>query len=465
MHDSKVSGTMRALISVNIVVACLAASMMSTALSTALPSIMADLDVSASLAQWLSSGYVLCMAIMMPATAFLVKRFRTRSLFIAIVAVYLTGLVMDIMATDFATLMVGRILQACSNGVLMAMGQIILMSIFPVGNHGAVLGWYGLSLTVAPIIAPAIAGFMIDAFTWRGVFIIPLVFMAVSLVVSFFTMPNVLENERIGFDTVSFALCALGFGGLTLGVGNVASMGVASSMTIVPLIAGAIGAVLFVRRQRSMEKPFLNLGVFGNRRFVLALTVSMMFYFVIMSMSVLMPMYFQNGMGYSASMAGMFLIPGALIVAITSPLAGKWYDRKGIRPLVLISAMASAVGCIGISLLSAEMVLPAIILYTVAGLAGCQMMPIAAWGINAVEKSLQPDATSLINSLRTLAGAVGMAVSMGIMEAVATGIAGTPQECVMGGMSVAFLVIGAISVVILIIGFLLKGDHAKPDSA
>jgi len=460
MENSEMSASKRKLIFINIVVACIASSMMSTALSTGLPSIMSDLDISASLAQWLSSGYMLCMAIMMPATAFLVKRFRTRVLFTGVVAVYLAGLVIDILAMDFYTLMFGRILQACSNGVLMAMGQIILMTIYPVANHGSVLGWYGLSLTVAPIIAPAVSGVMIDAFTWRGVFIIPLVFMSLSLVASVSTMPDILETARSRFDVPSFALCALGFGGLTLGVGNMVSMGFASPATLVPLVLGVVGAVLFVRRQSSLEAPFLNLAVFRHGRFVLAVVVGMLFYGVILSLSVLMPMYFQNGMGYSAAMSGVFLIFGSLLVAVTSPMAGRWYDRRGIRSLVLLSAGALAVGCLGLSFLTAEMVLAAVVLYTVAALGGCQMMPMTAWGINAVPNELKADATSLINSLRTLGGALGMALSTGLMEVVSSGITGTPSECVMGGMSVTFMVLAVVSALIFVLGFLLR-DASK----
>ena len=457
MSDSK-----RSLIFINIVVACIASSMMSTALSTALPSIISDFNISASLAQWLSSGYMLCMAIMIPATAFLVKRFSTRILYVGVVGIYLVGLVIDILAVNFGMLMFGRILQACANGVLMSMGQIILMSIYPMNKHGVILGWYGLSLTVAPIIAPAISGLMIDALTWRGVFLIPLIFMTLSIIIAVITLPNVLETTKSKFDVISFSFCAVGFGGLTLGVGNMISMGMTSTITLIPLILGILGTLAFVIRQRKLENPFLNLHVFGSKGFVLAVLVGMLFYAVILSMSVLMPILFQTGMGYSAAMSGTFLLFGSLIVAVTSPMAGKWYDKHGIRPLILFSAGMSVIGCIGLMFVGAStaVIIP-VVFYTVAALAGCQMMPVTAYGINSVSTEMRADATSLINALRTLAGALGMALSTGLMELVASGSDGSVMDSTMDGMSVTFMVLAVVSVVAFLMGFMFR---SKPGS-
>ena len=140
----------RTLIFMNIVISCIATSMMSTALSTGLPSIMEEFDVNAATAQWLTSGYMLCMAIMMPATAFLVRRFPTKVLYTSVIAIFLLGVVIDILAVNFGMLMFGRVLQACSSGILLAMAQVILMTIYPATRHGVMLGWLGLALTVAP---------------------------------------------------------------------------------------------------------------------------------------------------------------------------------------------------------------------------------------------------------------------------------------------------------------------------
>lgn len=462
MTECEMGTRRRSLIFINIVISCIAASMMSTALSTGLPSIIADFDVTASTAQWLTSGYMLAMAVMMPTTAFLVRRFPTRMLYTVVVAVFLAGVVIDFLAVNFGMLMVGRIMQACSNGVLMAMSQIILMSIYPTTRHGTILGWYGLALTVAPIVAPAVAGVLIDAISWRGVFLIPMVIMSVSLVVALATMTNITDVVKSKIDVPSLILCAFTFGGVTMGISNILSYGATSMFTLVPLVVGIVCTVLFVRRQLSMERPFLELRLFRNRRFTVSVIVGMMFYALILALSVLMPLYYQSGLGYSATASGVFLIFGSLACAIITPVAGKWYDARGIRSMVIFAAIVLIIGNAGLALAGPEVnVVLSVVFYTVAALSGCQMMPMSAWGINAVAPEHKVDATSLINSLRTLGGALGMSISMGLMEFVASGSGGTYSESIMSGMSVTFAVLAALAVVILLIGTTMRGGGVK----
>ena len=462
MIETELGSRKRALIFINIVISCIATSMMSTALSTGLPSIIEDFDVTASTAQWMTSGYMLAMAVMMPTTAFLVRRFPTRVLYAAVIAVFLAGVLIDFVAVNFGMLMVGRIMQACSNGILIAMSQMILMSIYPATRHGTILGWYGLALTAAPIVSPAIAGVLIDAMSWRGVFLVPLIIMSVSLVVALVSMVNVLDVVKTRIDIPSFILCAMAFGGISLGVTNILSYGITSMYTLVPLVVGVLGAVLFVRRQLSMDRPFLELRLFRNRRFTVAVIVGMMFYAAILAMSVLMPLYFQSGLGYSATASGVFLLFGSLAVAIITPLAGKWYDVRGIRSMVLFAAFAMLIGNVGLALIGPEVVVAVpVILYTITALSGCQMMPMSAWGINAVEPEHRVDATSLINSLRTLGGALGMSLSMGLMEYVADGSGLVGSEAIMSGMSTTFAALAILSIVILIIGTTMRGSGAK----
>ncbi|MCQ2079999.1 MAG: MFS transporter [archaeon] len=259
MDKTEMDPRRKRVIFVNIIIACFATTMMSTALSTALPGILVDFDISASTGQWLTSAYSLAMAVMVPVTSFMVKRVPTRRLFILVIGVFTLGLVIDVLAVDFYTLLLGRLLQAGANGVLIAAAQIILLTIYPREVHGKVMGWYGITLTAAPIISPTLAGILIDAFDWRMVFILPLAIMLVSLVCTLLTFEDILDTERLRFDTMSFVLCAFAFGGLTFGVGNVMTEGVVSVLFIVPVLVGAVALALFTRRQLSLEVPFLQI--------------------------------------------------------------------------------------------------------------------------------------------------------------------------------------------------------------
>lgn len=153
----------RTLIFINILLTCVASSMLSTALTTALPPIVRDFHISVTTGQWLTSGFSLAMGIMMPLTAFLITRFPTRRLYLTAIIVFIAGLAMCVIAPNFLFMMTGRVLQACGNGILSSMAQVILLTIYPAEQQGTIMGWYGLSVGAAPVVAPTLAGILVDS--------------------------------------------------------------------------------------------------------------------------------------------------------------------------------------------------------------------------------------------------------------------------------------------------------------
>ena len=141
------------LIFLNIMITCIASSMLATALTTALPPIMEDFGISVSTGQWMTSGYSLAMGIMMPLTAFLITRFPTKRLYLSAIGLFIAGLILCVIAPSFPIMMAGRILQAAGNGILTSMAQVILLTAFPKDQQGTIMGWYGLSVGAAPVIA------------------------------------------------------------------------------------------------------------------------------------------------------------------------------------------------------------------------------------------------------------------------------------------------------------------------
>ena len=165
----------RSLIFVNLVVSGLASSTLATAMTTALPNLVADFGVSTDIGQWVTSGYSLAMGVVMPLTAFLITRFPTKRLYMAGIASFLIGLLLSIFAGNFGVMMAGRVIQACGNGILLSAAQVVILTVYPPEKRGAMMGTYGLATTAAPIIAPTIAGLMIDAFGWRSIFYLSLI--------------------------------------------------------------------------------------------------------------------------------------------------------------------------------------------------------------------------------------------------------------------------------------------------
>ena len=461
--STALSDRKRTLIFINIIITCIASSMLATALTTALPGMIEDFSISLNTGQWLTSGYSLAMGIMMPLTAFLINRFPTRRLYLAAIICFIAGLVLCVIAPSFPILMSGRILQACGNGILTSMAQVILLTIYPDGKKGTVMGWYGLSIGAAPVIAPTLAGFLVDYYGWRMIFYAAIVIMLVSLVFAVCVFSDVLDNKKMKFDVVSFVLSAFAFGGLTLGIGNLGTAPFVSIQVLGALVIGIVSAIAFALKQIRMSDPFLDLSTLRNRSFTMSVIGSMILYLVMMASSTIMPLYVQTIMGYSATISGLVVLPGSVVMAILNPFTGKIYDKLGMRSLFLAGAIFLTLSTLAMSFVGPEtpLVLPAIYNAVRCAAIGCLMMPFVTWGVGGIDKSKTAHATALLTSLRTISGAIGSAVFIGIMTAAANSLEGTLGDIAqLRGMNITFLCMAAVSFILLLIGiFLVKNKE------
>jgi EmrB/QacA subfamily drug resistance transporter len=428
--------------------------MLATALTTALPSMIRDFGITVATGQWLTSGYSLAMGIMMPLTAFLINRFPTRRLYLTAIVMFIAGLLLCVAAPSFPVLMCGRVLQACGNGVLTSMAQVIILTIYPAEKRGAAMGWYGLSVGAAPVIAPTIAGLIVDSYGWHMIFYIAAAIMTVALIFALCVFGNVLETEKKKFDVLSFIISALAFGGITLGIGNIGTYPFASVQVLATLAVGVLAGAVFVYRQLHLDDPFLELRILKNREFALSVIGSMLLYLVMMGSSIILPLYVQSIMGYSATVSGLVALPGSLMMAIVSPFAGKLYDRLGMKLLFVTGAalmLLSNVGMIFISM-STPLWFASVCNAVRCVSIGCLMMPFITWGTSGMPRSSTAHATALLASLRTISGAIGSAVFVGIMTAVAAGSAAAYGENAdIHGLNTAFFAMSIVTAVLLLI--------------
>ncbi len=410
----------RSLIFINIIISCVASSMLITALTTALPAVSEDLQISLATGQWLTSGYSLVMGVMMPLTAFLITRFPTKKLYLTGLGFSLVGLLLCANAPDFTVVMLARGLQAIGNGIIASMGQVIILTIYPIQKRGTAMGWYGLSSGAAPAIAPVLAGVIVDHLGWRAIFYVAFALFFVSFLWALYAFEDVLETEKKKFDTFSFLLSFAAFGGMTLSIGNIGNYGLSSVYVWPILLIGAASAVVFVMRQLQLEKPFLEVRVFRNREFLQSVVTSMAVYFVMMGLAVLLPLFIQTVCGYSATVSGIVKLPGSLVMAGVSLLAGKLYDKVGIRKLFLTGISSMLVSGIGLLFVTTESPLWFIAWINIVNNAaiGCLLMPLVTWGIQGLSENLTAHGSALLNSLRTVAGSIGTAIFVSVMTTV-----------------------------------------------
>lgn len=456
MSDKKEAGARRELtdkrrmgIFLSILVTCIVGAMLSTALNTALPQMMVDFGVETSTGQWLSSIYSLVMGIMVLATPFLIRRVPTKRLFLFSIAMFGAGVALSALTSNFAVMMAGRVLQAASNGIVTALGQVVILTIFPLEKRGQMMGLYGLAIGVSPVVAPTIAGMIVDVYGWRMVFYIILGATVVMAVMAVVTFEDVMENAKEKFDLFSFALCALAFSGILTGIGNISTYSFFSLAVCVPLVPGIIAGVAFVFRQLKMETPFLELRVLQEKNYRTAVIASMLLYVSVQAGALLTPLYIQSLCGYSAAMSGLVTMPGSLVMALLSPFTGKWYDKMGMKVLFYMGSAGLVVSSLGMVFVGADtsMIWVAALNVMRNVSVGCMMMPLVTWGMSGLKEEHTSHGTALLTSLRTMAGAFGQTICVAVMTVAGASLGE------MRGMNAAFLVLTLVGVAELLLAW------------
>lgn len=462
---SRMTEKKKLLIFINILIAGISTSMLSTAMSTALPAIINYYHISLTTGQWVTSGYSLAMAIVMPLTAFLVKKIPTKKLYISGILCFMIGELLSIISPVFSIMMVGRIFQAVGNGVLVSMGQVVILTMYDTEKKGTMMGWYGLATAGAPIIAPTIGGILVETVGWKYIFVFTFIIMAVALLASIVNFEDILTLQDVKFDLSSFILSMFAFGGITLGVGNLSSNGLLSFATALPLCIGLITGIFFVIRQLHLEKAFLDVRILKNKNYTLAVISSVLLYLVMMGGSVLMPLYVQSVLGKSAIISAFVTMPGSIATAVANPFAGKIYDKLGIKKLMIFGSICLLISNISMYFITASMPLFIAALFNVFRNVsiGCLMMPLLTWGTSQVNLAKVSDASSLLTSLRTVAGSIGAAVFVGIMSAVTTSSAASyGKNAALHGLNVAFLSMSIATLVLVLISvFCIKEKKRK----
>ncbi|WP_438350555.1 DHA2 family efflux MFS transporter permease subunit [Paenibacillus sp. FA6] len=400
-----------------LLIGAIAAVLNQTVLNVALPTLSKEFDVPTSTAQWLITLYMLVSGVFIPITAFLMDRFSTRQLFFTSMITFSLGTVICGVAPTFVILLLGRVVQAIGAGIVMPLLINVVFRLFPKEKRGAAMGIVGVAIMFAPAVGPTLSGLLITQLSWRYVFFAVLPFSLIALISSFFILKNVSEPRPAKLDIVSVITSTFGFGGILYGFGVAGKLGWGSIPVMSALLIGVISLTLFVYRQLTTETPMIDLRIFKSLEYTLSIIISFFVNGVIYSAMILLPIYLQSSRGMTALESGLFLLPGSIVMAIMSPIAGKLYDRHGMK----------WIGIMGVSLLVISTALYTNLTYT-TGIVLMSViymvrsfgvtfltMPLMTAGLNSLRPELQGHGTAMQNTLQSIAGAIGTAVMTTIM--------------------------------------------------
>lgn len=393
-----------------------------TLLNVALPKINTEFNISASTGQWLMTGFMLVNGILIPITAYLFNKYSYRKLFLVALVLFTIGSLICAISMNFPIMMVGRVLQAIGAGVLMPLGSIVIITIYPPEKRGAAMGTMGIAMILAPAIGPTLSGYIVQNYHWNVMFYVMFIIGILAILVGFvwFKLYQYTTNPKADIPGIIFS--TIGFGALLYGFSEAGNKGWGSVEIETMFAIGIIFIILFVIRELRMKAPMLNLEVLKFPTFTLTTVINMVVMLSLYGGMILLPIYLQNLRGFSALDSGLLLLPGSLIMGLLGPFAGKLLDTIGLKPLAIFGIAVMTYATWELTKLNMDtpyMTIMGIYVLRSFGMAFI-MMPMVTAAINALPGRLASHGNAFLNTMRQLAGSIGTAILVTVMTTQTT---------------------------------------------
>ncbi|WP_306231697.1 MDR family MFS transporter [Agrococcus beijingensis] len=420
-----------------------------TAMNVAISTLVEDpqLGIDERSAQWLTTAFMLTMAVVIPTTGWLMARFSTRRLYVAAMAAFVVGTLIAGIAPSFPLLLLGRIVQASGTAVVFPLLMTTVMQLVPPARRGAFMGTISLVMSVAPALGPTVSGAILQVASWRWIFLGVAPLALTMLIIGWRTLRSTDTRETPRLDILSIPLAALGFGGLVYGLSLLGAQGVPAWQLPTALGVGVVSLVLFVLRQIRLQRSddaLLDLRTFRHPLFTNAIVVMTIAMAAMFGTLIMLPLILQDSMGLEPLQVGLITLPGAMLTGLLGPVVGNLYDRFGPRPLVIPGGLV---------------VLGALVLYT-------QLSPTTPWwmvlimqmvlslgfaftfpplftvSLGALPKHLYGHGSAILSTVQQVGGAAGTAAFVTIMatrqaQLVAEGMA--RGDALLEGARLAFM--------------------------
>jgi DHA2 family lincomycin resistance protein-like MFS transporter len=446
-----------------------------TILNVAIPQIMNQLGISANTGQWLSTAFLLTMAIVIPVTGFLLQRFTTRSMYITAMTLFSIGTLVAAVAPNFPILLLGRIIQACGTAIMFPLLTTTVMVLVPASIRGRFMGTISIVLAVAPAIGPSLSGIVLSFLDWRWLFWLVLPIAVATLVIGALRITNASTTRKLPLDVFSVVLSAFAFSGLIFGLSSFgdAARGESLMSPWIPLGVGAVALVLFGVRQNRLQRfdrALLDLRTFRSSAFsssVALLGIAMM---SLLGTIILLPIYMQNVLMLAPLTTGLFLLPGGLVMGLLGPVVGRMYDRVGAR-MLLVPGTIVVSGAMWLLASFNQLTPPPMIVVAHITLSiglGFIFTPLFTLALSSVPPHLYSHASATVGTIQQIAGAAGTALFVTVLTTVSVNLGNqgaSVVEATAGGMQFAFLSGAILSVVAIGLALAIKKPASSEELA
>lgn len=388
-------------------------SISQSSISTAYPTLMNYFKIDASTVQWLTTGFMLIMCIMMPVSPWLLNNVKFKYLFLFILALFDLGTLIVVIAPNFPTMMLGRAMEAISVGILFPSYQSVMLYITPKEKRGSVMGFAGLVMGSALASGPIISAIVLHFTTWRGLFVFFMVVISILFILAIFTIKSIMPKQPSHLDLFSVIL-SFGFIGILYVVNMIGKNNINLFSTLGISGISLIAIIWFIRRQLNLSTPLLNLSVLKNFNYDLSVGLTAASYISLIVVTIIFPLYYQEVLGVSKSMSGLALAPGAIFLSILNPFTGKLADKWGFKKVMLTGMLMILLGWLLLVILGHNTIqlLPMMIIAAIIeGGNAFVMMPAVTMGANSLDKDLISHGTAFITTFRQILGSTGVLVA------------------------------------------------------
>jgi EmrB/QacA subfamily drug resistance transporter len=421
-----------------------------TAMTVTFPTLMTEFNVSTANIQWITTIYLLVIAITVPLSSFLLKKITLLHLFLFANLMFFLGLITDFIANSFAILLLGRCLQGLATGIALPLMFHIILTYAPIHKRGTMIGLGVLITSVAPAIGPTYGGILATNYSWHYIFLLLIPIIIFSLLIGLIAIPKQKIQNQAKLDWLSMVGIILMFSGALCFLSNIDQL-----ISLAYLLMTIVGFFIFYHTSKNSKVPLIQLSLFLNKKFRLFLFGFLICQTMLLGISFIVPNYIQIVLKGTAFESGLVMIPGAIIGALLAPLSGRILDTYGAKRPILIGIAITILGWGGLCIALGKIGLTGIIIghvfYMIGiGLCYSNLMTV---GMNQLSKNNQNDGNAIFNTLQQFSGAAATALVATIINFVQNNGSLEIQAATTLGSQIAMLVI-LISMCLIFIGCL-----------
>ncbi|WP_426227120.1 MDR family MFS transporter [Pseudarthrobacter sp. DSP2-3-2b1] len=430
-----------------------------TIMNVALQRLMVDLNVDAPTVQWLSTGFMLTMAVVIPTTGFILQSLSTRAVFMLAMGLFAGGTALAALAPGFEILLLARVVQAGGTAIMLPLLMTTILTLVPLAKRGAVMGNVSIAISVAPAMGPTVSGLILEHFTWRFIFVFVLPVALAALAIGAKYLTNIGKAEKTKLDFFSVLLTVPAFGGLVYGLSQIGGghggQAGPGTVAIGALVIGVASLTAFVLRQVRLQKaeaPLLDLRAFKFRMFTVSVLLMVVAMMALFGGVILLPLYLQEIRGLGSLETGLVLLPGGLAMGLLGPVIGRLFDRIGPLPLTVTGSVLLVLSLWQFSMLDAGTAVWWIVTLHVGLSFGLALLftPAFTTGLNPLPPHLYSHGSAIMSTTQQVAGAAGTALLVSIFAVVSA------TSGLVAGMSTAFLTATFVALAAVVLSAMMR---------